>query len=597
MKYYIAVYQKLKDIFSAQSTGENDVILLCPSLRLYEKEDLDLLKPNSLLTESGKIPEAIIKKQQFSYELNSVPISDNFWDLNPNNSLFDIYREILNKVRVKDLLNNLLKSDTSENKILYLNGKETAEYKSYQKYIALYEEKVQDLSEHFNSFDQDETAEQKSLWQDQYMILKDKCDLALAELKVKGFKKKIDQAIDQINEVSENEEFLSYLQSVKNGFDALEKTDVTSLSAIHDINFIPYDFMENESGWSNLKMEKKDLDLYYNEAKKNASNFPSEIFSIDYDESIITGIELEYSFVHLKRGWFNKEIFSSPHFEWKDEKAISDGEKISNAFRLSAYPKIMILIKNLKINLDTKVSETEVNNPNQLIYFGPLLLKQQLFINKNTNKKFLKAVTNIRTIKSDQLNYLKRKIDSPTITANDFRTPQAEVKSDHLIRPAIRIPGKPTFPEPRIYSKPTAPRPVIAMMQPMELKTITVNPNIFAQIHLPVQPKMAKVFLNATDLSAKTGIYKSGVTIKGIDNNRILELETNEEGAISFELGLGNYSVEIRIDDYEFFQTNFKIEKLNPITLNYRLKREQITYKSFFLLGMVCEKLPKISAH
>lgn len=599
MKYYIAVYQKLKEIFDSQSTGDNDVTLLCPSLRLYEKEDLSLLKPQSLLTESGKIPEAIIKKQQFSYELNSVPISNTYWDLNPNNSLFDIYREILNKVGVKDLIANLNNLDTSDNKTLFVNDKETKEYKAYQKYIALYEEQVNQLTDHFSSYDEDATAQQKENWQDQYLILRDKSELALAELKVKGFKNLIDKAIDKVNEVSKNEAFLNYLQTVKNGFDSLEKTDITTLSAIHDINFIPYDFMDNESGWSSLKMEKADLDLFYNDAKKNAANFPGEIFNIDYDESIITGIELDYSFVHLKRGWFNKEIFNSDYFEWTDDKKISDGETISNEFRLSAYPKIMILIKNLKIKLDTSISESEVNNPNQLIYFGPLLLKQQLFINKRTNEKFLKAVTNNQTIKSNQLNYLKRKADSPTLTIRDFRTETlikpivtSEGATIHRITPRIRggvIAGSQHIVKPTILT----PKPHFATINPNIIHAITINPHIFIPLNIPPQPTAAKIFLNVTDSASKTAVYKSAVTVKGTDNNRILELETNEEGAIQFDLGIGTYSIEIRIDDYELFENTFKVANVNPQTLNYSLKREQISYSSFFLLGMVCEKIGK----
>ncbi len=103
MKYFVAVYQKLRNTYMSQSSMENDLPMICPSLRVYENEELELLKPQSLLNDDQKKALSIIKKQNVAYELNSVPISPNFWDLNPNNALFDIYRDILEKNRLKNL--------------------------------------------------------------------------------------------------------------------------------------------------------------------------------------------------------------------------------------------------------------------------------------------------------------------------------------------------------------------------------------------------------------------------------------------------------------------------------------------------------------
>ncbi|MEI7489562.1 MAG: hypothetical protein WCJ72_19525, partial [Chryseobacterium sp.] len=107
MKYFVAVYQKLRNIYTSQSSMENDLPMICPSLRVYENEELELLKPQSLLNDDQKKSLSIIKKQNVAYELNSVPISSNFWDLNPNNSLFDIYRDILDNSNLKNIEENL----------------------------------------------------------------------------------------------------------------------------------------------------------------------------------------------------------------------------------------------------------------------------------------------------------------------------------------------------------------------------------------------------------------------------------------------------------------------------------------------------------
>lgn len=86
---------------------------------------------------------------------------------------------------------------------------------------------------------------------------------------------------------------------------------------------------------------------------------------------------------------------------------------------LPAFPKVMMLVKNLKIILNNTISEQEILTQNMLINFGPLFLKKQLFINKSTSEKFLKAVTNKESINSDQLNYMRRKtVQNVTLDAN-----------------------------------------------------------------------------------------------------------------------------------------------------------------------------------
>ncbi|WP_326987242.1 hypothetical protein [Chryseobacterium sp. MP_3.2] len=138
----------------------------------------------------------------------------------------------------------------------------------------------------------------------------------------------------------------------------IEKTDLISYIAVHDINFIPFDFVDNESGWNRLKLTKPELEELYLRANNSNENLPTEILYIDYDESGIEAIEVEYSFVHLKRNWLNKSFMVTPYFEWKQTKPISDGQTISEAFKLRAITKTLMLIKNLKIILDPIVKAT-----------------------------------------------------------------------------------------------------------------------------------------------------------------------------------------------------------------------------------------------
>lgn len=630
MKYFVAVYQKLKNIYMSQSSMENDLPMICPSLRIYDNEELELLKPQSLLNDEQKKALSIIKKQNVAYELNSVPISPNFWDLNPNNSLFDIYRDILDKNNLKDLEQNLDKVLETKSTVLFdAKNSDTKEFKAYKKYRILHEDAVNKVTDHLLLFDSLETDEEKSNWNDRLITLNNLKELAFSEWKVKGSKDLIEKELTRINKSSDADLYLAMAQNAKHTFEAAEKMDVISNSSIHDINFIPYDFMENESGWNSMRIERSELEGLHSEAKNGNENIPSEILSIDYDESMIQAVEVDYSFVHLKRNWFNKNFMLSDYFEWKEPKKISDGLTISNDFKLPAFPKTMILIKNLKVILDPSINSANVSNTEQLVYFGPMVMKQQVFINKNNNQKFLKAITNVKTIKSDQLNYLAKKTmiaeSQKANVMNNFSARTAlepepaenmktvvnasfagktnmgnilnNIKNLSPLNPAPHG-ASPVQPAPQPTNPIKAPWgswgpkfPTIPTPTPTPVPTPVPTP---IPIPVPPPPTDAVVQLRISDKVNNEPIYKCAISIKGTNNNRIFEIESNEAGIISQLIPIGEYSIELRIDDYAVLNQNFSVNSSMPLDLEYKLQREEVKFKSFFLIGMICERMPKI---
>lgn len=598
MKYYIALYQKLKEIYFSESSKVNDLVLLCPSLRLYEMEDLALLKPTSLITDPSQIAGSILKKQQVSYELNSLPSSDKYWDLNPNNTLFDAYREILNYAGVKELEQGLETLLASENDKLIRDGKETPEYKAYVKHMKEYEKQLTFIEDHLAQFDEKMTEEEKRNWADQLTLINLKKDMALANWKIQGHKEFIEEALQVQNKLSETDRFLDLFQSVKNYFDASEKTDVTSLSAIHDIHFIPYDFMENESGWSNLFLDKNEMESLFTKAKADSQHLPAQILDIEYDEQYIESIEFDYAFIHLKRGWFNKQIFSSSCFQWNESQPISDGETISTDFKLPAFPKVMLLVKNMKINLVDAISEDQVINQDQLIHFGPVILKQQLFINDRTKQKFLKTVTNKGTIRSDQLNYMIRKAD----VAETHTLPEKPMKEESgIAESTLRTRSIPFYRrmKPMAVNLSVRESPSMESAGPKrEALSLEMLPfkggGLFTKIYVNQIEQASRVFFNIHDSNSGKGIYKCSLSVKGTDNNRVYEVETDQNGQISITIPVGSYEMEMRADGYKALIKNFRLENANPVTLTFSMDREEVKFKSYFLVGMVCERIPKM---
>jgi hypothetical protein len=340
---------------------------------------------------------------------------------------------------------------------------------------------------------------------------------------------------------------------------------------------------------------------------------------------MIQAVEMDYSFVHLKRNWFNKNFMLSNYFEWKEPKKISDGQTISNDFKLPAFPKTMILIKNLKVILDPSIINTSVSNAEQLVYFGPMVMKQQVFINKTNNQKFLKAITNVKTIKSDQLNYLAKKtaiVEAQKVNViNNFSARTAlDPEPVENMKAAVNasFAGKtnmgnilnniknlsPLNPAPHGASpvQPT-PQPTNPIKTPWgswgpkfpTIPTPIPNPTPTPiPIPVPPPPTDALVQFRISDKVNNEPIYKCAISIKGTNNNRIFEIESNEAGMINQLIPLGEYSIELRIDDYAVLNQNFSVTSSMPLSLEYKLQREEVKFKSFFLIGMICERMPQI---
>lgn len=602
MKYYISLYQKLKDTYLSLNSNENDLPLICPSLTMYSKEELELLRPQSQITDKNIIGESFLKKEQVSNELNSIPTSSSNWSVNPQNILSEVYKNILESIQPIGLQDEFLKLDLKDSSVLFdAKQKPTKEYKAYLKYLELYEKSLDTVQEHLSEFGSQSTDSEKTSWEEKLLVLKSKAKLAYAELEVKGFKNLVEKAINEINNNTELEKYLSLLDSTKSIFDITKKTGVETLASYHNIDFSPYDFMVNESGWNNLKIDKKELDELYLKAKQSSTGIPEEILSLEYDEKYIKGIELDYTFVHLKRSWFNKEIFNQKFFSHTNEKKISDGQTISNDFQLPAFPKIMMVLKNLKVDLETNIIESQINAINNMIHFGPLVLKNQMFLNKQNNTNFLKVVTNKETIRSNQLQYLARKSENTSLEIQKTETKEVTPIANPVIRSTANIntANMRVLNSPKInVIKPVEARPIEA--KPVVARPIGTTLHINTTLLTPIIATFplfgASTTFTVNDSVSKGGVYKCSISIKGKEGNNVVrEIETNQEGIISTILPVGKYTIDLKCDFYTSKTIEINVENNNPIKLNYELSRDIVEYKSYFLIGMICEKLPLIN--
>ncbi len=601
MKYYIAVYQKLKEIYQSQSSLQNDITLICPSLVMYEKDDLQLLNPDVTEKDASKKSESYRKKADVSYQLNTVPVSSYFWDINPANSLPDIYENILNELKLPNLSERIDTLSKDASSVLWDQaGKETKLYKAYQKFLAVYEKKLAAIYDHLQIYTEEQSEEEKKHWQEQLQFLTKQKQLAYLELDIKGYKETIEKALEESEHHSELDRYYSLVEAAKSEFNASAETDIMTLNDIHSIGFIPYDFMDSEKGWTTLKFTKPELDSLYETAKNISEGLPPQVISIDYEDTAIEDIELDYQFVHLKRRWFHKSLFHDENFAVKPEMKISDGNSISNEYMLPAYPKVMILIKNLKIILAKSITEEQVANPGMMINFGPLFLKQQLFLNKSTSEKFLKPVTNKDTIKSDQLNYQLRK-SVKEASSEKLTSLSSEIKPVVVEKPVLKgnFSGMKTMKMEKPIATTLTTKSAVSrnLSSYTDLKkpivaTLIINPGLFTPVPVSVPATTSSVTFYFSDKANSNPLYKCSVSIRGTDNSWFFEKETDENGQFTASLPTGNYSVEYRLDGYQNSSQTIKIENTHPAVFRFALEREEIKFTSYFLIGMVCEKIP-----
>jgi hypothetical protein len=580
MKYYIALFQKIKDYYKAQTSNQNEIALICPSLRVYEDSEMKLLLPQMLIKEELK-GEALLKKQDLSFQLNSLPTSDKYWDINPSNTLFEVYNQILDTNQEGTIEEDTTETEVAKNVLFDSKGKPTKEKKAYDKYLEKYEKIIAEWEEHISKYSEESTEDEKNIWIEKLNIIIQKKENSLAECKLLGFKKTIESALEKINESNAFDLFLSEMKSAKYTLEGSKKTSIISQESYLDINFIPYNFMSTDNGWNKLVIEKKELEELYEVAKIEENDFPNELISIDYDEKNITGIELEFSIISMQRNWFSLAPLVSNFFQWKEAKSISDGQTISNDFLLSAYPKKMILIKNLKINIEETIDAIMVSNVNQLIRFGPILMKNQLFVNAASNIKFIKAIKNKDVLQS---NNIKNYNNKATLESNNIILNSPKITSP--IAPVTRT-------NPMIsrvmMNRSLARNPVL------EVKSTVLNPILFQPIKIiEIKNNIATIQINVKDKITKIGIYKTEISIMGINNSIFKEVETDQDGIIHFELPVGNYSVVIKKDGYSLLKTPLNILNTNTVNQEYILNPESIAYDTYFLVGMICEKLPKI---
>ena len=105
---------------------------------------------------------------------------------------------------------------------------------------------------------------------------------------------------------------------------------------------------------------------------------------------------------------------------------------------------------------------------------------------------------------------------------------------------------------------------------------------------------LSKVSFEVTDKANRTGVYKADIAIRGVNVNYSSSVETDADGLIASELPAGKYEIEIRKDGYEMDKSEMDVLQNTPLKVSKDLRVKNVSYKDFFLIGAICEMMPKI---
>ncbi len=588
MKFYIACIQKLNELVSNAATDVNDFFVPCPSLRVFDSGDFEFL---SATAGSG---DSYLKSEDISIQLNSLSRDNTLWDIDPNQNLYDRYKNALEQLKLKDRtsIETAVKDDFS---LLYdAAGKPGKELKTYTARLAKYDELIlayKDLASKPTDTLDDNDKFALSLNME---VAEKKIALHVADWKATGFKDKIEAALEKINKVSEFDRFKNSLDTTKSDMLNAEKTGLQSLAAYSQVNIIPFNFYTEDYSWNSMEMEMADMELYFQKAKSALKGFNNDLLNFDYKEDFISKIKLSFCVIHLRRPWMKKDLLGSDFISETGAR---------NDF---IYPKKILLVKDLRVILKDPLTDDDKIKikGNNFIKFGPIFMKNQFFTNAVSKEAFIKPVTN-KMIYSGKMI---KSIDTKLASSSTLYTPTAPAVAA-VAQPITAAPvsgGKVTMMKPGLFNIHGGFKPAVTpqMSTHATVATITTTADV-----VPVKMVKSKDFIffpNTTitvsvqsnlhfsikdKLTPGVGIYKAEISITDKNSNYFKEIETDNDGTADMSIGKGTYDITIRKNGYREITFTQSVADNSNLAVEKSLEPQVITYDSFFMVGAICEPI------
>ncbi len=571
MKFYIACIQKLKELVEATALNTKEVFAACSSLRVFEASDFEFLS-GIVLT-----PEQFLNSEDISSQLNSLSADDIFWDVDAQSNLYEYYKAYLEQLTLKGE-NAIEIAEALDQEILYNNNQPTQKLKAYNSFLDDFEMQIETLNAVYANADADANDDEKKALYLQADVCQKRIALLLAEWRLKGFKNEVENTLKRINKLSEYDQILELKNKALSDIKTIETTGIQSASTFIKLQMIPYNFYKNENAWSSLEVNQSELETILKRAQKSLKGFNNHVLTLNYDENFISKITLSYCIITIKRPWLYKDLLSSEHV-------------LSNAKKTTyRYAKKIILMKDLRVIFKEDLSDKDKSQiqSHSIMKFGPIFMKNQFFVNKQSKEAFIKPVTNKKIYTSNYAIKLDKNLKkiSPNVmmAKSNLQAGQKRVVDRKPSKAKIQKRQVVQF-EKNLDAKAVAKVAAITKLN-AKANLIFKIPNFNINLQ-----KQSNIHINLTDKLSGEGIYKAELSFKSVNTNFFKEAETDENGRLTLTLPKGNYSIGIRKNGYkqiEFVQT---VQENKNITINKSMEPQEVIFDSYFLMGVIADDI------
>lgn len=630
MNASFSVLQKLKNQFFQTVPNKNDYhVAFAPFAFSISNDDFYFLK-NTIST-GDEAKKYLREQSEFANIANSILKKPNLWAIDPENLLYNKYKEILQTAQLIDPSSLTEEENTILNnaKMLLFSADDNdsaqySVYKSYQNKITEIEKKILDLESYKNTIDTSDALALKK-WDIDFDTLDTEKKSLLIEWHAKGFKTLIDTAKSTYeNIVFRKSDFLKEWNDAKN-----IKLSANLLTDIDGVEFlsttcIPNSICDNLSTiWKKITLDKTEINqlaqIYTQEIPPDVIN---EFGNLQVE---LETISFEYCIIDIQRPWFEESIINNSFWKYEDTtKIVSSGDDTFSG-EIPAYPEKIILTKNTELFF-TPNSPVNEDIKNKLkngtrLFFGSLLLKTiPLNLgNESIHSYRIQQLTNKELLTISKINEETPTNLSKIDTKSKIQLIQA-INNQSQLKLRKRIEEKSSKPLinnilikevnlSSIYAKKLIKEE--PQTNPIETKRLSFNPFLTKANSLRSKIADLKVVTSAiptpNETTAPTLFKIFGKTVD-VNNNPLSVVEiqimkdltavaqsvlTLEDGSYNIDnLENGKYLIKVRKSTYVILER--EIELQGNIQLDFLLEKEPIPTESFQIMGVICKKLPKL---
>ena len=577
MNSSLALLQKIKTIAAAGTSISTDYVINFPLFAFPLNED-DFVFLKDIDNSSGEDTKKYYSSEyNFAQIANSIPSNPITWTLDPENLLYDKYKNVLIDASLIDpgeLSAEEQSSIDNASSLLYTKGgKKTTTYSEYDKYYDKDDsihQKIWDIKIKLNNLGNTDSDEYKHLSDEMDSLQKELDENSLKWISI-GHKLEVEKAKNTINSLKLKNDFVTKWRDERNSM----TNQVINIPELENSDFFetscsPNDFFIPDSGsWQRIEIKKEEISKLISQYQKEIpDNITEQFGDIDVD---LESIEFKFCMLSIIRNWFDPDLLNSNLWKFRNDSDVLSLGGNEYKGRIPCYPVYIFIIKDVSFKLSEDKTndnlQTQIESGKPLI-FGNLLLK----VPANMNTR-LKSITP-QTLSNTQLKNIA----------------------------SVRIKSKT---QPNVFTKFTAynviNRKGIKAIAP-EIQKKGLIAHKVSNLRLSMAGRFNMKFKSPTDtnfiLSGKITdtsnkiVSSVEITVQRISDGSLQTVLSDDQGNYKIQnLIKGDYHIKYWKENYKSMEIDVNLN--SNLNKNISLENEP-TKEEYFLVAIISKKMPKL---